>query len=338
MGHIGLQLDSMRLFSTWKARLLLRLPTSSKYIVPRYPYGCETGEKTVWTASWKGIGLDALRPCPPISNRILPIFWTAVPLHTVSPLAYGRALWSPESSKKSFLLPIIRHMSHVSFMTLASLCSAPGRRWQKLIRPYNHAGFGISIPALKKSKERRGGDPLRRRSQLPARPYPLSYLGTDRFSAGNPDHGTEEHAQDFRNNRTILCQVPLSFSKSVQCRNVHRLSRKNFAMLLSTESVFDSRQCIIPQRPGCMGMVFRPSEIYRSLQSSRVFSRAQCAGKNMASYPYQRHTQPILRDSARATLDFNFNVSKHSKESVAGARISATLSIIFMSLYLCKAI
>ena len=229
-------------------------------------------------------------------------------------------------------------MSPVSFMILVSLCSAPGRRWQKRIKPYNHVGFGTSIPALKKSQDRRGGDSLRRRSQLPPRPYPLSYLGTDRFSAGNSDHGTEEHAQDFRNNRTILRQVPLSFSKSVQCRNVHRVSRKNFAMLLSTESIFDSRQCIVQQRSGCMGMVFRSSEIYRGLQSSRVFSQAQCAGKNMASYPYQRHTQPILRDSAGATLDFNFNVSKHSREAIANPRLSATSSIVFMALYLCNAI
>src|SRR5208337_2730144 len=107
MGHIALHLDSMRLFSTWKARPLLRLPTSSKYIVPRYPYGCETGRKAVWTASWKGIGLDALRPCPTLSDKSLPIFWTAVPLHTVSPLVYGRALWSSESLKKNFLLSTI---------------------------------------------------------------------------------------------------------------------------------------------------------------------------------------------------------------------------------------
>ena len=263
--HIALQLDSMRLFSTWKARPPLRLPTSSKYIVPRYPYGCETGKKTVWTASWKGIGLDALRPCPPLSGKTLPIFWTAVRSHTASHLAYGRALWRPGSLKKNFILPIIQPMSHVSFMTLVSLCSDPGRRWRKPIRPYNHAGFGISIPTLKKSQERRGGAPLRRRSQLPARPNPLSYLGTDRFSAGNPNHGTNEHAQNFRNNRTILRQIPLSFSKSVQCRNVHRLSRKNITILLSAENIFDSIQCIVPQRPGCMGMVFRSSEIYRSL-------------------------------------------------------------------------
>jgi hypothetical protein len=84
-----------------------------------------------------------------------------------------------------------------------------------------------------------------------------------------------------------------------------------------------------------MGMVFRSSEIYRSSQSSRIFSRAQCAGKNMASYTYQRHTQPILCDSAGATLDFNFNVSKHSKESVAGTRLSASLSInIYVALFM----
>ena len=229
-------------------------------------------------------------------------------------------------------------MSHVSFMTLASLCSAPGRRWQKLIRPYNHAGFGISIRALKKSQERRGGDPLRRRSQLPTRSYPLSHLGTDRLSAGNPDHGTEEHAQDLWNNRTILCQVPLSFPRSVQCRNVHRVSRKNAAMLFSAQSLFDSRQCLIPQRSGRMGMVLGPSKIYGSLQSSCVFSRAQCAGKNMASYTYQRYTQPILCNALRAAFDVNFHVSKHSKESLTGTRISTTLSIILMSLYLCKSI
>ena len=125
--------------------------------------------------------------------------------------------------RPNFLLSTIPHMSHVSFMILVSPSSAPRRRWQKLIRPYNHAGSGISIPALKKSQERRGGDPLRRRSQLPPRPYPLSDMGTDRFSAGNPNHGTEEHAQDFRNNRAVPCQIPLSFSKSVQCSNVHRV-------------------------------------------------------------------------------------------------------------------
>ena len=235
-------------------------------------------------------------------------------------------------------MSIIPPMSHVSFMTSGSLCSDLGRRWQKRTRPYNHAGFGISTPALKKSQERRGSDPLRRRSQLPARPYPLSHLGTDRVSAGNPDHRAAEHAQDLRNHRTILCQVPLSFPRSVQYRNVHRVSRKNAAMLFPTKGLFDSGQCLVPQRPGCMGMVLRSPEIYGSLQPPQVFSRAQCVGADMASYTYHRHAQPILRDSARATLDANFNIPKHSKEAVAGTWLPATLSIIFMSLYLCKPI
>ena len=163
-------------------------------------------------------------------------------------------------------------------------------------------------------------------------------MGTDRFSAGNSNHGTEEHAQDFWNNRVVRCQISLSFSKSVQCRNVHRVPRKNFAMLLSTESLFDSRQCIVPQRPGRMGLVFRSSEIYRRLQPPCVFSRAQRAGKNMASHTYQRYTQPILCNALRAAFDVNFHVSKHSKESLTGTRISTTLSIILTSLYLCKPI
>jgi hypothetical protein len=109
-------------------------------------------------------------------------------------------------------------------------------------------------------------------------------------------------------------------------------------MLFSAKNILDSRQCIVSQRPGCVGMVFRSSEIYRSLQSSCVFSRAQCTGKNMASYTHQRHTQPILCDSAWASFHFNFKVSKHSKESIAGPWLSAPLSIIFMSLYLCMSI
>jgi hypothetical protein len=334
-GHTALRLDSMRLFSTWKAKALLRLLTSSKSIGRKSPYGCETGRKPGWRASWKDIGLDAPRRCPPLSDKNLPIFWTAVPLPMVSPLGYGRARWSPESLKRNFRLPTIPPMSHVSFMTLVSLSSAPRKRWQGLIRPYNHAGFGISIPTLKKSQERRGSGPLRRRSQLPARPYPLSDMGTGRCSAANPNHGTEEHAQDFRNNRVVRCQVPLPFSKSLQCRDIHWIPRKNCAMLLSPKSLFDSGQCIVPQRPGSMGLVFRSSEIYRSVQSSCVLSRAQCTGKDMASYAYQGHTQPVLCDPARAPFDFNFNLSKYSKKSVPGTRVFTALSItIFMSPYL----
>ena len=158
------------------------------------------------------------------SEKSLPIYWTAGLSHTVSPQAFGQAQWLPESSKMNFPLRIIRLMSLAFFMNWNSPSSVPKRNWQKLMSLINRAGVGTSIPALKKSQERRGGDPLRGRSQLPARPYPLSDMGADRFSARNPYHGTEKYAQDFWYDRTVLRQVSLSFSESVQCRNIYRVS------------------------------------------------------------------------------------------------------------------
>jgi hypothetical protein len=155
-------------------------------------------------------------------------------------------------------------------------------------------------------------------------------MGEDRSSTGNPNHGTEEYSQDIRHDRAVLRQVPLSLSRSLQCRNVRCISRKNYTMLLPAESIFDSGQRIVSQRSGCMEMVFRSPQISCRLQSSRIFPGTQCAGKNMASYTSSRYAQSLFFNSERTALDSNFNIPKYSEKTFPGARIFASVSIIFM--------
>jgi len=134
-----------------------------------------------------------------------------------------------------------------------------------------------------------------------------------------------------------LCQISLPLSEGLQCRNIHRVSRTNFAMLFPAKSISDSRQCIVPQRQRRVGVVRRPPKIHRSLQPPRVFSPVQCIREDMASHTSSRYTQSILCIPGRASLCIDFNVSEHSEKTASGYGLSTSVSII-MSLYLCMVI
>lgn len=161
-------------------------------------------------------------------------------------------------------------------------------------------------------------------------------MGTHRISTGNTDYRAEKHSQDFRQHRVVLCTLPLLFSAGVQRRDLHRVSGTSSAVLFSTKSISDPRQCLLPQRQRRLDLVLRQSETYRSIQSSSLLSGTQRHRENMASYTPTRHTQQIFPNSRRTSLIPNFNLSKHSEESISGYGISSSISVNLMSLYLYK--
>ena len=79
--------------------------------------------------------------------------------------------------------------------------------------------FHAAVITANQERERRGGNPLRRRSQLPARPYAPPDMGTSRFSAGDPHYGAEKYAQNIRHDRAVL-----SFNV-----NISKYSEKSFS-------------------------------------------------------------------------------------------------------------
>lgn len=79
-------------------------------------------------------------------------------------------------------------------------------------------------------------------------------------------------------------------------------------------------------------MVFRAPQTHRSFQPPCVLPGVQRIGKNMAPYACSWNAQSIFLHAERIAFNFNFNVSKYSEESIAGARIPETLSMIAMSL------
>ena len=326
--HIVLPHDSTRWSSTWRAKQPLKLQPFSRFTVPRSPSGCAVGSSTEWTACWRDIDPVASLPCPIVRSKNLPTSWTAGLWRMDSPRAYGQVLWSQELLKKNILLLTIRLMSPASFMILDSPSSGLRRRWPRLIRISSPAGFAINIPTLKKSQERRGGHPLRRRGKFPARPHALPYMGASRFSATNTNYRAAKHTQDFRYGRVVSRQISLSLPGRLQCRNIHRVSRTNIAALFSTKSISDSGQCIVSQRRRRMGMVFRTPQIHHGLQPSPLFSRTQCAGEGLASYTHVRHAQPILCNAGRTSFSIDFNIPEYSKKSVSDHWLSASLSVI----------
>jgi len=330
--------DSTQWYSVWRVKPLPKLATFSRFTVSRSPFGCETGSRKGWKACRKGTALDVRRLCPMTSNENLPTYWTAALWHMDSHRASGHVQWLPESLQKNFLFLITLLMFHVSFMNSSFPSSVPRRRWPKLTKHINPDGFVTNTPTLKKSQKRRGGHPLRRRSEFPARPNPLSNMGKDRFSARNTNYGEEKHAQNIWYNRTVLCQISLPLSERLQCQNIYPVPRTNFAMLFPAKSISDSRQCIVPQRQRRVGMVCRPPKILRSLQPPRIFSPTQHIREDMASYTSSRYAQSILCNSGRTSLCLNFNVSEHPEKPISDYGLSTPLSIIIMSLYLCNAI
>jgi hypothetical protein len=62
----------------------------------------------------------------------------------------------------------------------------------------------------------------------------------------------------------------------------------------------------------------RTSKIYRGIQSSSVFSRAQRFGANLVSYTVAWYTQSIFYKSKRALFNVDFNISMYSKKTITG--------------------
>ena len=227
-------------------------------------------------------------------------------------------------------------MFHVSCTALSSLSNGLKRSWPGQTRHFSLNGSVTGIPTLKKSPERKGGHPLRRRSQLPPGPHAPSDLGAPGFAATNPHHRTEKHLEDIWHHRTLRRSVPLPLPNGFQRRDLHRVSRKDGAQLLSPQNLSDPRQCVLSQGRDCVDLVFTTSQIYGSLQPSSLFSPAQCAGANLAPCSSTWHPQSLFRNPRRTALDIDFHVSQYPAKFPTSTRLFAALSITYMSCYLCK--
>src|SRR3970282_63072 len=187
----------------------------------------------------------------------------------------------------------IQPMSHAPCTSWSSLSTGLKRFWPGQTRHFSPNGSVTGIPTLKKSPKRKGGHPLRRRSQLPPGPYAPPNLGAPRLAAANPHDRAKKHLENIWHHRTLLCSVPLPLPEGFQCRYLHRLSRKDTAQLLSSQNLSDPRQCVLPQGQNRLGLVFTASQVYGGLQPSCLFSSTQCAGANLAPYPSTGHTQSV---------------------------------------------
>jgi transposase len=189
-------------------------------------------------------------------------------------------------------------------------------------------------PNLKKKPKAKSGYPLRRRSQLPPRPYALPDLGTSRLAAANPDHGTTKYLENIWHHRALCGSVPLPLPEGLQRRDLHRISRTDAAQLLSSQNLSDPRQCFLPQGQNRLALVFRSSPIYGSLQPAGLFAATQCAGADLAPYSCKWYPQSLFRNPKRAAIGIDFHISQYPEKFPTGARLSAALSI--MSRYLCN--
>jgi hypothetical protein len=229
-------------------------------------------------------------------------------------------------------------MSHASCTAWSSLSNGLKRSWPGPTRHFSPNGSVTGILTLKKSQKRKGRHPLRRRSQLPPGPHALPNLGAPRLSATNPDHGTTKHVKNIWHHRTLCCSIPLSLPEGVQCRYLHRLSRKDTAELLSPQNLSDPRQRILPQGQKRLGLVFTTAQVYGGLQPSSLFSRTQRAGANLASYPFTWNPRSVFCNPRRTSFGIDFNVSQYPKTFPTSARLLTPLSITLMSRYLCNSI
>ena len=250
------------------------------------------------------------------------------------PVAYGfsSGVWtSPMVARvieEEFSIAYHPPMCRGFFMILDFPCNGQRKFLRRQIRQRNRVGSAINTRILKKSPFRRSSDPLRGRSKFPARPHALQNMVTSRLPTGNTVNRATQYAQDLRNNRALLCSISLSISDGLQCSYISDISRTYYKGLLPKKNLFDSRQCSIPQRSGSMELVLRTPGVYRSVQSSSVFSGVQCNRESLASYTTTRHTQSILLNPKRALFNFNFDLPKYPNESIANSGLFNSISII----------
>src|SRR3990172_2891678 len=100
-------------------------------------------------------------------------------------------------------------MSHASCTALSSLSNGLKRSWPGPTRHFSPNGSVTGILILKKSQKRKGGHPLRRRSQLPPGPHAPPNVGAPRLSATNPDHRTKKYIEN-------ISQYPKKFPTSAR--------------------------------------------------------------------------------------------------------------------------
>ena len=331
--------DCMLWFSIWKARLLLRSQVFLKYIIPKFVCGCADGRTTTFREYWKDIGQAVQIGFLNGRKGPLQIFWTAGRLPMDLTPASGHVRWYPELLKKNFLSLTILRMFLASSMNSNSLSSGLKRYLPEQTRLFSRVGFAADTLSLKKSQKRKSGYPLRGRSQLSARPNPLSNMGKGRLSAGNPYSGATQYPQNLRDYRIVLRPLPLSFPGSLQCSNIHSVSGENITLLLPPEDLSYSRQRFLSQRSQRLELVPESSFTYGSLQSSSVFAETQCHRTDLAPYTDRGNTQQIFSNSTRTSNNFDFYFSQYPTKSTTSSRISASLSIkrysfIYASLYI----
>ena len=326
--------DCTPLPSTWKAKARLRSRNFLRFIVQKSANGSAVGKKTASKGCWKDTGLDDRSVCPKNNAKPLQTFSTVAPLPMDSMLASGPVQWYAGLLKMNFLSSIIPRISPESCMSLTFPFSGPRKYWLEPTKRFNHDGFVINIPTLKKSQKRKSGHPLRGRSQFPARPNPSPDMGKGRLPATNPQYGATQYTQIFWNHRIIPRPVPLSFSGGLQRADIYPLSRKSPAQLLPPKNLSYSRQCFLSQRPYRLGLVQQPSQTYRSFQSSGVFSEPECFRKNLASHAPLRYSQQIFQNTIRTAVDFNFDLSKHPTQSKAGHGLPSSLSMNYVALFM----
>jgi hypothetical protein len=227
-------------------------------------------------------------------------------------------------------------MSHASCTSWSSLSNGRKRSWPGPTRCFSPNGSVTDIPILKKSPERKGGHPLRRRSQLPPGPYAPPNLGAPGLAATNPYHRAKKHLENIWHHRTLRGSIPVSFPEGFQRRYLHRLSRKDTAQLLSPKNLSDPRQCLLPQGQDRLALVFTTSQGYGSLQSAGLFSRTQCAGANLAPCASTWHPQSVFYNPRRASFSIDLHSSQYPEKFPTGARLLVPLSITHVSRYLCN--
>ena len=333
---IVLPADCMPWSLIWKAKLPRRSPTRLRFTVLKSRYGCETGRKKDWMEFWKDTGLDVLPTFPSANGRNWPTSLIVDPWRMGSVPAFGHVRWLAALLKMNSLSPIIPH-TFPKFSTNSNFrFTVPEKYWQKLIKTSNPVGFADDSPMLKKSQKREGSAPLRRRSLLPSRPYPLPNMGQGRSSAGNSHHRPAQHSENIRNYRAIFRQIPLPVPRCFQCPNLHQVPGKSSASLFSPQNTSHPGQCFLPQRRRCLVMVLGTPQTHRGTQFTALFSRTQCVGKNLAPYTGSWNTQSLFSVPRRIARYTNHNVSQYSAQSISSSGIFASISI--MSPFLCKAI
>ena len=224
---------------------------------------------------------------------------------------------------------ITYHPAHVSRLLheLHFSVQRPKKYWLKLTKAFNPAGFGIAIRLLKKSQKRKSRNSIRGRSQLSARPNPLSNLGSGRFTATDTHNRPTKHIENIRHHRTIFSQIPVSLSRRLQRQYLCRVSKTNSAKLFSSQDLSDPRQCIVSQRPERLELVFRATKVSPSSQSSAIFTGTQRHRKNMASYSCSRYPQSIFFNARRTSHHLNEDFWQHPKKPNTSTWVSATVSM-----------